>query len=335
MKTILVTGGLGYIGSHTVVELLNKGLEVVVVDNLSNSRIGVKDGIEKITGKSFSFYELDLRNEEELSVLMQRHKPEAVIHFAAFKAVGESVEKPLEYYDNNVGGLISLLRAMKTSECRHMVFSSSCTVYGATKILPVSEDVPRAAAASPYGNTKIICEDILSDISKTAVLKVVSLRYFNPVGAHESALIGELPLGVPNNLIPYATQTAAGLREQLTIFGDDYNTPDGTCIRDYIHVCDLAEAHVISLDFLKNQHSSFEVFNLGTGRGNSVMEVVKTFEQINQVKLNYRIGPRRPGDVEQIWADTNKAEQILGWKTKKNLEDMLESAWRWQKHILG
>lgn len=334
MKTILVTGGLGYIGSHTVVELLLRDFNVVVVDNLSNSNQEVKSRIERISAKTFRFEHLDIRHTPALTSLLQETSPEAIIHFAAFKAVGESVEKPLEYYDNNVGGLISLLHAMRASGCSHMVFSSSCTVYGDTKILPVSEDVPKAAAASPYGNTKIISEDILTDLSKTGSLKVVSLRYFNPVGAHESALIGELPLGVPNNLVPYITQTAAGQRQQLTIFGNDYNTPDGTCIRDYIHVSDLAEAHVVSLDYLHRQKDAFEVFNLGTGKGNTVLEVVKTFEKVNHLELNYRIGPRRPGDVEQIWADTSKAERLLGWKATRNLDDMMRSAWNWQKTLL-
>lgn len=333
MKTVLVTGGLGYIGSHTVVELLKRDFNVVVVDNLSNSKADVKSRIEQISGKSFVFEQMDIRDTSDLRLVFQKNAPDAVIHFAAFKAVGESVEKPLEYYDNNVGGLISLLRVMRSEGCKKMVFSSSCTVYGDTRISPVTEDTPRVEAASPYGNTKIIAEDLLKDVSKADDFQVVSLRYFNPVGAHESALIGELPLGVPNNLVPYVTQTAAGLREQLTIFGGDYATPDGTCIRDYIHVSDLAEAHVMAIDFLGKNAPEFEVFNLGTGTGHSVLEVVKAFERVNHLKLNYRIGPRRPGDVEQIWANTDKAEKVLGWKSKKNLEEMMRTAWRWQQNI--
>lgn len=335
MKTVLVTGGLGFIGSHTVVELLNRDFDVWVVDNLNNSRAEVKNRIEQISGRNFHFEQIDVRDQKNITRILKESKAEAVIHFAAHKAVGESVEQPLEYYDNNVGGLISLLHAMKEARCSKIVFSSSCTVYGDTKELPVTEQNKVVQAASPYGNTKIICEDILRDESQTGSIEVVSLRYFNPVGAHESALIGELPLGVPNNLVPYITQTAAGIREQLTINGDDYNTPDGTCIRDYIHVCDLAEAHVKALDFLQEKHPEFEVFNIGTGKGNSVLEVVKTFERVNHLSLNYRIGPRRPGDVEQIWADTTKAEQELGWKAKMNLEDMMRSAWKWQKGLEG
>jgi UDP-glucose 4-epimerase len=333
MKSILVTGGLGYIGSHTVVELLNIGHNVIVVDNLNNSNIEVKDRIEQITGKRFRFEKVDVRDHQNMLKLLNDSSAEAVIHFAAHKAVGESVEQPLEYYDNNVGGLISLLKAMKQSTCRKIVFSSSCTVYGDTKDLPVTEKSKVVQAASPYGNTKIICEDILRDESATGSIEVVSLRYFNPVGAHESARIGELPLGVPNNLVPFITQTAAGIRDQLTIFGNDYDTEDGTCIRDYIHVSDLAEAHVKALDFIESEHSLFEVFNIGTGRGNSVLEVVETFQQINNTALNYRIGPRRPGDVEQIWADTTKAEQVLAWKAKRELNEMMRSAWEWQKRL--
>jgi len=256
-----------------------------------------------------------------------------VIHFAAYKAVGKSVEKPLEYYRNNVGGMITLLGQMKKANIERIVFSSSCTVYGDTDRSPVDESSPIAQAASPYGNTKIICEDILRDESVASSLSVVSLRYFNPIGAHPSALIGELPLGVPNNLVPYITQTAAGIREQLTVFGEDYNTADGTCIRDYIHVMDLAKAHVIALQRFGKMDDRFEVFNLGTGNGNSVLEVVQTFEKVSGTKLNYRIGPRRAGDVEQIWASTAKANDVLGWKAESSLEEMLRTAWAWQQTL--
>jgi UDP-glucose 4-epimerase len=335
MKNIIVTGGLGFIGSHTVVELTQQGYHPIIVDNLSNSNLSVLHNIEKITGKIPAFYRVDVNNREELDAIFEKTSPDAVIHFAAFKAVGESVSDPLKYYHNNVGGLISLLQVMKKHQCHQLVFSSSCTVYGQPNVLPVAEDAPVAIPFSPYGNTKKIGEEILMD---TADIKTVSLRYFNPIGAHPSGLIGELPIGVPGNLVPFITQTAAGIREQLTIHGKDYPTPDGTCIRDYLHVCDLAEAHILALHrFDKSDFSEgkghIEVFNLGTGRGNSVKEVVDTFEKVSGLTLKHVYGVRRPGDIEQVWADPSKAMRVLGWKTKRNLEEMLESAWQWQKNL--
>lgn len=333
MKKILVTGGLGYIGSHTVVELLELGYDVVVVDDLSNSNAEVKDRIEKITGKTFSWHKQDVGNELELEKIFASEAIDSVIHFAAFKAVGESVEKPLMYFQNNVGGMLSLLNCMRKHEVNSIVFSSSCTVYGDTKNSPIDEAQPRAKAISPYGTTKIICEEILEDMAQHADLSVVSLRYFNPVGAHPSALIGELPLGIPNNLVPYICQTAAGIREQLTIFGNDYNTPDGTNIRDFIHVVDLAKAHVKAVEYLSDNKASYNIFNLGTGQGHSVHEVVKAFEKANDLKLNYTIGKRRAGDVEQIWADASKAKNELGWVAEYQLDEMMKTAWAWQKSL--
>lgn len=330
MNKILVTGGLGYIGSHTVVELQQAGYNVVVVDNLSNTSKDVIDRIKTITGKEFTFYEVDVCNLNDLKKVFEMEKIDGVIHFAAFKAVGESVEFPLKYYHNNVGGLITLLECMKSAGVLNIVFSSSCTVYGDTKESPITEDHPVVEAISPYGTTKIIGEQILFDYSRVTETRVVSLRYFNPVGAHPSGLIGELPLGVPNNLIPYITQTAAGIREQLTIFGNDYNTPDGTNIRDFIHVVDLAKAHVKALQYAHDHDFKSEVINLGTGTGHSVLEVVKAFERVNGISLNYRFGDRRSGDVEQIWADAKKAEKLLGWKTEIGLDEMMSTAWNWQ-----
>lgn len=332
---ILVTGGLGYIGSHTVVELVRSGYEPAIVDNLSNSHLSVLDRLTNIIGRKPIFIKADVCSSSDLFRIFEQHPDiEGVIHFAAYKAVGESVQYPLKYYHNNVGGLVSLLQTMQMVSCTRIVFSSSCTVYGDTDSSPVNEEFPIAKAASPYGNTKIICEDILRDQGLATDLRVVSLRYFNPVGAHESALIGELPIGVPNNLVPFITQTAAGIREQLTIFGADYNTADGTCIRDYIHVVDLARAHVQALRrFSEADMADFEVFNLGTGSGNSVLEVVRCFEEVNQVPVNYTLGNRRPGDVEQIWADTTKAEKVLGWKAELGLSDMMRSAWNWQLNL--
>ena len=332
---ILVTGGTGYIGSHTVVELQMAGYDVVAIDNFDNSHPSVLQNIEKITCKKVIFEKLDIRDKQALKSFVSKHKDiDAVIHFAASKAVGESVEKPLKYYENNVGGTVNLLEAMQENGIENIVFSSSCTVYGEANP-PVNEDAPITLAQSPYGNTKQICEEVLFDQTKASNLKTVSLRYFNPVGAHDSALIGELPLGVPNNLVPFITQTAIGKREVLTVFGNDYNTPDGTCIRDFIHVVDLAKAHIKAVEYLSNKkyNSTFSVFNLGTGKGSSVLEVIHTFEKVTQVKLNYKIGPRRGGDITQIYAGCDKAEKELGWKTERDLENCMKTAWDWEKNL--
>ncbi len=339
MKTkILVTGGTGYIGSHTAVELIESGYEVVIVDNLSNSKIEVLDGIEAITGVRPSFSRFDICDREALEKFFGENKDiAAIIHFAASKAVGESVEKPLMYYRNNLVSLMNLLEMMAAGNVPHLVFSSSCTVYGQPDKLPVTEQSPIKPAESPYGNTKQISEEIIRDvIHAEASLHAIALRYFNPVGAHPSALIGELPLGIPNNLVPFITQTAAGIREELRVFGDDYDTPDGTAIRDYIHVVDLAKAHVVAVDRMINgkQKKSFEIFNLGTGNGYSVLEVIRAFEKATGVKLKYRITDRRPGDIEKVWADTSFANRELGWKAERGLETMMASAWKWQQHLL-
>lgn len=337
MKKILVTGGTGYIGSHTVVELLNKAYEVVIIDDLSNSDISVLDKIERITGERPAFAQLDLRDIHSLQSFISQHTDiQAVIHFAAKKAVGESVEKPLLYYQVNVGGMLNLLDALAEFKNMAFVFSSSCTVYGQPDHLPVAEDAPIKPAESPYGNTKQICEEILRDYcAANKNFSTISLRYFNPVGAHASALIGELPLGVPNNLVPFITQSAAGIRDAIRVFGNDYPTPDGTAIRDYIHITDLAKAHVKALERIihKQQQSQYEFFNLGTGRGYSVLEVIHAFEQVSGLKLNYQISKRRAGDVEQIYADTRLAEQVLGWKAELSLADMMSSAWKWQQQL--
>ena len=337
MSKILVSGGTGYIGSHTVVELINEGFEVVIVDNLSNSKIDTLDGIEKITGVRPDFERIDLRSKHKTGFLLKKHPDiEAIIHFAAYKAVGESVTRPLKYYRNNLLTLINLLELMEQYEVSNMVFSSSCTVYGQPEKLPVTEDAPVQAATSPYGNTKQICEEIIRDtVAATDSIKTIALRYFNPIGAHPSAFIGELPVGVPNNLVPFITQTAIGIREQLSVFGDDYNTPDGSCIRDYIHVVDLAKAHVTAVRrLLENRNKArFEMFNLGTGQGVSVLELVHTFEKVTGVKLNYKIVGRRPGDTEQVWADTALANNELGWKAQSTLEETLQSAWDWEKSL--
>jgi UDP-glucose 4-epimerase len=337
MTKILVTGGTGYIGSHTVVELQEEGMEVVIIDNLSNSERKVLAGISSITGKEPHFEEVDLRDREATFGVFERHPDiEAIIHFAAFKAVGESVEKPLDYYENNLLSLIHLLEAMLKYDVDRMVFSSSCTIYGEPDVLPVTENAPIKKANSPYGNTKQICEEILQDSITTMKGKgVISLRYFNPIGAHESALIGELPIGVPNNLVPFITQTAAGIRECLSVFGDDYNTPDGSAIRDYINVVDLAKAHVAAIRRLldQGQKSDFEVFNLGTGKGLSVLEVIKAFELSTGQKLSYKVVGRREGDIEKVYADTSYANSELGWKAEKGIEETLQSAWNWEKKI--
>ena len=336
---ILVTGGTGYIGSHTVVELQQKGYNVVVVDNLSNSRIEVLDNIEKITGIRPEFYQFDQSEQEPTFRFFKDHSDLAgVIHFAAYKAVGESVEKPLLYYRNNILSLINILEGMLDNGIAHLVFSSSCTVYGQPDELPVRETSPIKEAISPYGNTKQISEEIIRDtIGAFPQIKAILLRYFNPIGAHSSALIGELPLGIPNNLMPFITQTAIGKREVLRVYGNDYDTPDGTAIRDYIHVVDLSEAHVAALNrMLQNKmKNNYEIFNLGTGQGHTVLEVIHSFEKVSGVKLNYVFTGRRPGDVEKVWADTTYANQELGWKAQRSLDEMTLSAWRWELRLAG
>jgi UDP-glucose 4-epimerase len=337
--TILVTGGMGYIGSHTVVELIQAGFEALIVDDLSNSTIEVLDNIRKITGVKPDFEQFNLQDRQKTrALLVANPQIQAVIHFAASKAVNESVEKPLLYYRNNLVPLLNLIESMHETGPANFLFSSSCTVYGQPDQLPVTEETPRQQAESPYGNTKMICEDILRDSARAyGKLKVISLRYFNPIGAHESGLIGELPRGIPNNLVPYITQTAAGIREELTVYGNDYDTPDGTCIRDYINVVDLAKAHVSGVNRLLagKTESAYEFFNLGTGRGVSVLEVVNTFMQVNGIRLKYRIAGRRPGDIEKIYADTSKANTVLGWKTEQALAETLASAWNWEKNYRG
>ena len=334
---IVVTGGTGYIGSHTAVELMEAGYEVLIIDNLANSNIEVLDGIEKITGKKPHFEKLDLCDRSGVEACFQKYgNISAIIHFAAHKAVGESVEKPLMYYENNLLSLINLLNVMKTSGVERFVFSSSCTVYGQPDKLPVTEESPIKKANSPYGNTKQIAEEILEEtINAGDPIQAISLRYFNPIGAHPTALIGELPLGVPANLVPFITQTAIGIREELSVFGDDYDTPDGSAIRDYIYVVDLARAHVVSIDRLlagKNE-TAFEIFNLGTGKGLSVFELVNEFIRSTGIEFKYRVVGRREGDIEKVYADTTRANEVLGWKADTPLSDTLKSAWEWEKRI--
>lgn len=334
---ILVTGGLGFIGSHTVVELQNEGFEVVVIDNLSNSSIDVLDGITAITGVKPLFEKLDLRVKPDVTRFFETHNDIAgVIHFAANKAVGESVKEPLMYYENNIGTLVYILQELSKLERQNFIFSSSCTVYGQAGELPITENAPIKPAESPYGNTKQIGEEIIRDTCKVnPILKSIALRYFNPIGAHPSAEIGELPIGVPQNLVPYITQTAIGMREQLSVFGGDYPTPDGTCIRDYIHVVDLAKAHVVALQRLLGEKnlSNYEVFNLGTGKGSSVLEAIQSFDKVSGEKLKYQIVDRREGDVVAAYAETTKANNVLGWKTELTLDDAMASAWKWEKKI--
>ena len=330
---ILVTGGTGYIGSHTVVELQEAGFEVVIVDNLSNSRISVLENIEKISGVLPEFEEIDLTDIVKTTDFFERQKGIiGVIHFAALKAVGESMEQATLYYQNNLFSLINVMEGMKKQGINNLVFSSSCTVYGQPGELPVTEQAPIQKAWSPYGHTKQIAEEMIESVSSLDGMNAILLRYFNPIGAHESALIGELPLGVPNNLIPFITQTAIGIREELKVFGEDYDTPDGTAIRDYIHVVDLAKAHVIAVKRMieKKQKKKLEIFNLGTGNGFSVMEVIKAFEKVSKVKLNYKIVGRRAGDTEKVWASTEFANKELGWKAEKDIDEMMESAWKWE-----
>lgn len=333
MGKILVTGGVGYIGSHTVVELQQSGFQVIIVDDLSNSMIEVLDNIAAITGTKPEFEQFDLADSSLTADFFSRHPDiSGIIHFAAYKAVGESMEKPLDYYRNNLLSLINLLEGMKTHRIGNIVFSSSCTVYGQPDELPVTESAPMKPAFSAYGNTKQMCEDILKFTVNAHPLHAIALRYFNPIGAHPSALIGELPLGIPNNLIPYITQTAIGKRDYLRVFGNDYPTPDGTAIRDYIHVVDLAKAHVIALKRMMEgrSRSNPEVFNLGTGNGFSVMQIIEAFERVSGLKLNYKIVGRRAGDIEQVWADTRFANEELGWKAEKTLDEMMASAWKWE-----
>ncbi|UKJ08420.1 UDP-glucose 4-epimerase GalE [Solitalea lacus] len=332
-KKVLVTGGTGYIGSHTVVELINAGYETVIADNLSNSERFILDRIEQIAGVRPKFYEIDLCDKAKVEDLFNAESDiKAVIHFAAFKAVGESVKEPLKYFRNNNLSLINLLEVMNEKGVNNIVFSSSATVYGQPDVLPATEATPFQKALSAYGSTKQMGEEILEKVSSATIIKSIALRYFNPVGAHKSALIGELPVGVPNNLMPFVTQTGIGKREMLTIFGDDYSTPDGTCIRDYIHVVDLAKAHVKACERLiaEKAESNYEVFNLGTGKGTSVLEIVNAFEKVTGQKLNYKIGPRREGDVESLYAETKLANEKLGWKAELGLEEMLSSAWAWE-----
>lgn len=338
MTKILVTGGLGFIGSHTVVELQQSGFEVVAVDNLSNADAQVVDRIASITGKKPLFEEVDLRDKSAVKGLLARHPDtKGLIHFAAYKAVGESVHKPLEYYENNIAALVYLLQEMRDAGLDNFIFSSSCTVYGQAKELPITEDSPVVPANSPYGNTKQVGEEVLQQAIEAHGFNVIALRYFNPIGAHPTAKIGELPLGVPLNLVPFVTQTAAGVRKELSVFGNDYDTPDGTCIRDYIHVVDVAKAHVVAVERLleKKNEANYEVFNLGTGTGSSVLEVINSFEKVSGESLNYKIVARRPGDVTAAFADTTKANKVLGWSAEKTLDDAVADAWRWEKVIRG
>ena len=334
---VLVTGGLGFIGSHTVVELQNKGFEVVIIDNLSNSSIDVIEGITKITDNRPVFEQLDLRDKQSTDQFFEKHNDiTGVIHFAASKAVGESVKEPLMYYENNINTLVYMLQNLCQLNNKNFIFSSSCTVYGQADELPITESAPVKPAESPYGNTKQIGEEIIRDTCKVNEdLNAIALRYFNPIGAHPSSDIGELPIGVPQNLVPYITQTGVGMRDQLAVFGDDYPTEDGTCIRDYIHVVDLAKAHVIALErLIENKSlSNYEVFNLGTGKGSSVLEVIQSFEKVSGRKLNYKIAERREGDVISAYADTTHANKVLGWKTESSLDDAMASAWNWEKKI--
>jgi UDP-glucose 4-epimerase len=337
MSKILVTGGTGYIGSHTTVELQKEGFEVVIVDNLSNSNIDVLNGIEKITGIRPAFENIDCVDYVSMDRMFEKYQDiDAIIHFAANKAVGESVEKPLMYYRNNLVSLINILQLMPIHKVKSMVFSSSCTVYGQPDILPVTEQAPIKLAQSPYGNTKQIGEEIIHDtLAASADLQSIILRYFNPIGAHASAEIGELPNGVPNNLLPFVTQTAIGMRKQLSVFGNDYNTPDGSCVRDYIHVVDLAKAHVIAVKRLleKNTNAQIETFNLGTGRGLSVLEIIETFMKVTGVEVPYKIVGRRSGDVEKVWADPSYANNVLGWTAAETVEETLRSAWAWEQNL--
>ncbi len=333
---VVVTGGLGFIGSHTVVELQNKGFEVVIIDNLSNSSESVLKGIEAITGKSPQFEKLDLRKKSSVQAFFKKHNDlSSVIHFAASKAVGESVKNPLLYYENNIASLIYLLQELQKKTAAHFIFSSSCTVYGQADEMPIDETAPIKPAMSPYGNTKQIGEEIITDVAKVSTVNAILLRYFNPIGSHPSAEIGELPIGVPQNLVPFITQTGIGLRKELMVYGNDYPTVDGTCIRDYIHVVDLAKAHVVALErLLENKNEDkVEIFNLGTGIGSSVLEVIASFEKVSEKPFPYKIVDRREGDVTMAYASTDKANSILGWKTESSLDQAMESAWKWEQRV--
>ncbi|WP_277016459.1 UDP-glucose 4-epimerase GalE [Flavobacterium lindanitolerans] len=336
MKKILVTGGLGFIGSHTVVELQNEGFEVVIIDNLSNAEEKVLHGIETITGQKPIFENLDLREKEAVKAFFKKYNDIAgVIHFAASKAVGESIENPLLYYENNISALVYILQELQLKTETSFIFSSSCTVYGQAEKMPITENASVQPATSPYGNTKQIGEEIIQDVAKISSIKAILLRYFNPIGAHPSAEIGELPIGVPQNLVPFITQTGIGMRKELSVFGSDYPTPDGTCIRDYIHVVDLAKAHVVALKRLidKKNETAVEVFNVGTGKGSSVLEVIRSFERVSGQKLPYKLVGRREGDIIEAYADTQKANSVLGWKAQSTLDEAIESAWKWEKKI--
>jgi UDP-glucose 4-epimerase len=333
---ILVTGGLGFIGSHTVVELQNEGFEVIVVDNLSNTSLSVLDGIQNITGSVPAFEQLDLRDKQKVNDFFKRHADiEGVIHFAASKAVGESVGNPLLYYENNINVLVYILQELEKKSTANLIFSSSCTVYGQAETMPITEDSSVQTAMSPYGNTKQIGEEIITDAAKATNINAILLRYFNPIGAHPSAEIGELPLGVPQNLVPFITQTGMGLRNELSVYGDDYPTPDGTAVRDYIHVVDLAKAHVIAMQRLLNKKNlnQVETFNLGTGTGSSVLEVIHAFEKVSGQKLPYKIVARREGDITEAYANTDKANTVLGWRAQSTLEEAMASAWKWEQKI--
>ncbi len=335
MKNILVTGGLGFIGSHTVVELQNEGFEVLIIDNLSNSTIDVLDKITSITTKKPTYFNIDLKDKVAVQQFFKENEIDGVIHFAASKAVGESVEKPLEYYENNIGSLVYLLQEMRANNVNNFIFSSSCTVYGQADELPITENASVKPAESPYGNTKKIGEEIIKDTTKISIINAIALRYFNPIGAHKSSKIGELPIGIPQNLIPFVTQTAAGIRKELSVFGSNYPTSDGTAVRDYIHVVDLAKAHIVALTRLLNNKNkaSFEVFNIGTGNGNSVLEVIQSFEKVTGKKLNYKLVDRREGDITAAYADTTIANNELGWKAELTLDEALLSAWKWQQTL--
>ena len=335
-KTVLISGGAGYIGTHTAVELINAGYDVVIIDNLTNSEKAAVDGVRAITGKDVVFEEVDTCDKNALRRVFEKYPFDSVIHFAAYKAVGESMDEPLKYYQNNLVSFMNIVEMMKEFNRPNVLFSSSATVYGDADHLPVTEQTPRQPATSPYGNTKQIAADILHDCCRAYEgLYGIALRYFNPIGAHPSALIGELPRGVPNNLVPFITQTAAGIRKELSVFGNDYNTPDGTCLRDYIDVVDLAKAHVAAVDRMTSGKMAehYEIFNVGTGRPVSVLELVTTFEKVNDLKLPYKIVGRRPGDVPAVWADTALANDVLGWKAERSLDDTLRSAWAWEKHV--